>query len=169
MRALGPIRPALTVNLLCAGSSVGSVFAALIGTRTDDQIAEVRVVMYRGRLAHIGFDGLLQLGNPGTLELSFFPKHATVLDSVRSKFRRWLYHGVLMDVKVLGDCIRHNLGCAASCVFILLSCLADFVRVPPLCALRSDLTFQEAYDRFGRITNVTCRSELASVSSHALC
>jgi TAG lipase/lysophosphatidylethanolamine acyltransferase len=68
------------------------------------------------------------LGDANTLELSFFPNHGSTWKSLSAKFRRFLTEGVPLDIEVLAKCVRANVG---------------------------DVTFQEAYDKYGRIINIT--------------
>ncbi len=66
------------------------------------------------------------LDEPGNFDLSFFPTDNS--GSVYRNFQRLVSSGVLMDIQILQRCIRSN--------------------VP-------DLTFQEAYERTGRVINIS--------------
>ena len=87
-----------------SGSSAGSIVAALVGTRTQDEMDDLFV--------------------PGTIDLTFFPPAG----SLRRKLRRLLYEGHLMEIKVLQSALQKNVG---------------------------DVTFYEAYERTGKILNIT--------------
>lgn len=87
-----------------SGSSAGSIVAALVGTRTQDQMDELFV--------------------PGTIDLTFFPPAG----SLRRKVRRLLFEGHLMEINILKSALRKNVG---------------------------DVTFYEAYERTGKILNIT--------------
>lgn len=89
-----------------AGSSVGSIICAIVGTRTEPELLD------------------LLSGRAGALNLSFFPSNES---SVSRKVRRLLYEGRLMDIDILSRAVQSN--------------------VP-------NLTFQEAFDRTGRIVNI---------------
>lgn len=87
-----------------SGSSAGSIVAALVGTRTQDEMDELFV--------------------PGTIDLTFFPPAG----SLRRKVRRLLFEGHLMEINILKSALRKNVG---------------------------DVTFYEAYERTGKILNIT--------------
>uniref|UniRef100_A0A6A7G7U7 Triacylglycerol lipase n=1 Tax=Hirondellea gigas TaxID=1518452 RepID=A0A6A7G7U7_9CRUS len=90
---------------IISGSSVGSLFAAFIGTCTDSE--------------------LWHLISTGDINFNFFPSEK---GSTLRKLKRLFTDGVLMDINILQDCIRSNLG---------------------------DCTFGEAYERTGRVLNIT--------------
>jgi predicted acylesterase/phospholipase RssA len=107
MYHLGVIRAMAMNNMLpriISGSSVGSLIAAIAGTRTDEE--------------------LCKLDRPGTIEMGFFP---TQRGTLTRRVKRFFESGVVMDIQILQRAIRAN--------------------VP-------DLTFQEAYERTGRIINI---------------
>lgn len=87
-----------------SGSSAGSIVAALVGTRTQDEMDDLFV--------------------PGTVDLTFFPPAG----SLRRKLRRLLFEGHLMEINVLKKALQKNVG---------------------------DVTFYEAYERTGKILNIT--------------
>lgn len=103
---------------ILSGASVGSILAAFVATRTDKEIE--------------------QLFLPNSVELSFFPPHK---GSFMRKLRRLLSHGVLMDISVLLDCVRSNIG---------------------------DFTFAEAYARTGRVLNIVVAPDSGSKDSPLL-
>jgi predicted acylesterase/phospholipase RssA len=87
-----------------SGSSVGAIFAALICSRTDEELAKI--------------------GTRDFLELDF----PSVRGSLRRKLNRFLNEGILMDIGSLIHCVRSHIG---------------------------DITFEQAYHRYGRICNIT--------------
>jgi TAG lipase/steryl ester hydrolase/phospholipase A2/LPA acyltransferase len=89
---------------IISGSSVGSIFAAFVGTRTDEEIP--------------------MLFKKGTISFQFFPSNS---GSIWRKIRRMFKDGVLMDINILQECVRANIG---------------------------DFTFAEAYARTGRVINI---------------
>jgi len=108
---LGVVRALHENNLLpqvISGSSAGSIFAAILGTRSEEELA--------------------QLGQPGSLRLQFYRHYASIFSALWDCISRFFREGVLLDINVLAECVRHNVG---------------------------DYTFQEAYDKFGRIINIT--------------
>ncbi|KAJ1506212.1 hypothetical protein HMI54_004883 [Coelomomyces lativittatus] len=96
---------------IISGSAVGSLIAALVCIHPEDELKEV----------------FYEKG----INLSSF-KTKSRKGHLRRKFFRWLKYGHLLDVKVLEDCVRSNVG---------------------------DLTFEEAYHRTRRILNITVASE----------
>ncbi|KAJ3105841.1 hypothetical protein HDU97_007485 [Phlyctochytrium planicorne] len=99
----------LLPRIIC-GSSVGALIASLVCIHTDDELPRV-------------FE-------PGGIDLKAFAKKGTK-GNLRRKLIRFLKHGYLMDVKVLEDCVRSNVG---------------------------DLTFEEAFHMTKRILNITVSS-----------
>ncbi|MES1917776.1 MAG: hypothetical protein MHM6MM_009482, partial [Cercozoa sp. M6MM] len=75
--------------------------------------------------AHNTFQDILESLQPGAINLSFFPDRR---GSVWRRLRRLWRRGHFMNVDVLRDCLRDNIG---------------------------DQTFAEAYQRTGRILNIT--------------
>jgi predicted acylesterase/phospholipase RssA len=90
------------------GSSAGSIFASLVCTRTYDDLSE--------------------LYDPYSVKFNWFGYKES---SFTMMLARFLKDGVLMDIKVLQDFLKRNLG---------------------------DLTFQEAYEKTGWILNVSVSS-----------
>jgi len=108
----GVIKALHEVNLLprvISGSSVGSIIAAMVCTRTDAELRE------------------LFSGQPGAVNLSFFPRNDKNDASVSRRLKRLWREGHMMDISVLSRAVRAN--------------------VP-------DLTFQEAHERTGRVLNI---------------
>jgi predicted acylesterase/phospholipase RssA len=87
-----------------SGSSAGSIVAALVGVRTDEELGDLFVT--------------------NSIDLTFFPREG----SLRRKLIRLLTKGHLMEVEVLKQALEKNL---------------------------DNVTFYEAYERTGRILNIT--------------
>jgi predicted acylesterase/phospholipase RssA len=92
---------------IIAGSSVGSIFASFIGTTR--------------------FEDIPKLFEVGRIKIDAFSKRGEKF-SVWRKIKRFFTEGWLMDISVIRDFVRDNIG---------------------------DLTFQEAYDNTGWILNIT--------------
>eukprot|EP00002_Diphylleia_rotans_P036542 TRINITY_DN8062_c0_g1_i3.p1 TRINITY_DN8062_c0_g1~~TRINITY_DN8062_c0_g1_i3.p1 ORF type:complete len:470 (+),score=74.73 TRINITY_DN8062_c0_g1_i3:47-1456(+) len=92
---------------IIAGTSVGSLIASLVAVRTDEELPT--------------------LFQPGAINLDIFERLESK-GSLRRKINRFITQGVLMDVTLLQECLRANIG---------------------------DYTFQEVYDRTRRILNIT--------------
>ncbi|KAI9207153.1 acyl transferase/acyl hydrolase/lysophospholipase [Polychytrium aggregatum] len=95
---------------IVSGSSVGALIAALVCIRTDEELPSI----FR----------------PDGINLKAFARKGS-RGNVRRKVTRFLKHGYLMDVKVLEDCVRSNVG---------------------------DITFEEAFQRTKRMLNITVAS-----------
>ncbi|KAI8912669.1 acyl transferase/acyl hydrolase/lysophospholipase [Gorgonomyces haynaldii] len=110
---LGVIK-ALTEHMLLpriiCGSSVGALIAALVCVHTDEELPAIFL--------------------PNGINLMAF-SNKTSKGNISRKIARLLKHGYLLDVKVLEECVRSNLG---------------------------DITFEEAYMRTKRILNITVTS-----------
>ncbi|RKO82974.1 acyl transferase/acyl hydrolase/lysophospholipase, partial [Blyttiomyces helicus] len=95
---------------IISGSAVGALIAALVCVHTDEELPAIFI--------------------QGGIDLKAFAKKGTE-GSMRRKFDRLRQHGHLLDVKVLEDCVRSNVG---------------------------DITFEEAYGRTRKILNITVSS-----------
>ncbi|KAL7748861.1 triacylglycerol lipase [Sorochytrium milnesiophthora] len=95
---------------IISGSAVGALIAALVCIHSDD---ELKVIFDCGGVDLQAFTRVGQRGN------------------FRRKVARWLKYGYLLDVKVLEDCVRSNVG---------------------------DLTFEEAFYKTRRVLNITVSS-----------
>jgi len=95
---------------IISGTAIGALIAALVCIRTDEELP-----------------GIFEEGG---VDLSAFAKKRSE-GHIKRKIIRFLKHGYFMDVKVLEDCVRSNLG---------------------------DLTFEEAYKKTKRILNITVSS-----------
>lgn len=92
---------------IVSGSSVGSLWAVLVGSRTDEE--------------------LLNILEPGQIALNFFhPEDGP--ESLWTRLKRVVTKGHLLEIQFVQRAIRANCG---------------------------DLTFAEAYERTGRIINIT--------------
>ncbi|CAG8475880.1 16014_t:CDS:10 [Acaulospora morrowiae] len=92
---------------IISGTAVGALIAALVCIRTDEELPKI-------------FE-------PGGVDLGAFGKVGSK-GNIRRKISRFLKHGYLMDIKVLEECVRTNVG---------------------------DLTFEEAYAKTNRVLNIT--------------
>ncbi|KNC96423.1 hypothetical protein, variant [Spizellomyces punctatus DAOM BR117] len=95
---------------IISGSSVGALIAALVCVHTEQDLPCIF--------------------QPGGINLKAFAKKG-IKGNITRKITRLLKYGYLMDVKVLEDCVRSNVG---------------------------DLTFEEAYARSKRVLNITVAS-----------
>ena len=142
-----------------SGSSAGSIIAAALGCKTDEELVEVVYDPTRMNLRFFGRSdsidsGLMsilngdeptpqvqealiaaftasdsgQQGLLGTLLLSLPPPYPSYILLLRKLLPRWFKDHVLLDIDILKQAIRNLIG---------------------------DMTFQEAYDRTGRIINIT--------------
>ncbi|KAI8802845.1 acyl transferase/acyl hydrolase/lysophospholipase [Cladochytrium replicatum] len=111
---LGVIKALCEARLLprvISGSSVGALIAALVCISKDEDLTDVLV--------------------PEHINLEAFSKKRVTSRRAFRKLARWMKHGHLMDVKVLEDCVRTNVG---------------------------DLTFEDAYKLTNRVLNITVSS-----------
>jgi len=92
---------------IIAGSSVGSIVASILCSRKWEEVPELLI--------------------PENIKIGAFHRRNNKYSWIR-KIKRLLREGVLLDVNVVRDVIRDNIG---------------------------DITFQEAYDRTGWILNIT--------------
>jgi TAG lipase/lysophosphatidylethanolamine acyltransferase len=95
---------------IISGTSVGALMAAFVGIHTDQELPD--------------------LFSRGGINLQAFAR-VGLKGNMRRKIVRFLKHGYLMDVKVLEDCVRANVG---------------------------DLTFEEAFLRSKRVLNIVVSS-----------
>ncbi|KAJ3277012.1 hypothetical protein HDV01_000064 [Terramyces sp. JEL0728] len=95
---------------IISGSSVGALIAALICTHCEEDLPNLFL--------------------PDGIDLKAFARKEKS-GSIRRKITRLLTHGYLLDVKVLEDCVKANLG---------------------------DITFEEAYNQTGMVLNITVAS-----------
>ncbi|CAJ0840634.1 1997_t:CDS:10, partial [Entrophospora sp. SA101] len=95
---------------IISGTTVGALIAALVCIRTDDELPSIF------KEGGVDLGAFSKLGSKG---------------NIRRKISRFLKHGHLMDIKVVVECVRSNVG---------------------------DLTFEEAFARTKRILNITVSS-----------
>ncbi|KAJ3123428.1 hypothetical protein HK098_001921 [Nowakowskiella sp. JEL0407] len=110
---LGVVKTLFEQNLLpkvISGSSVGAMIAAYVCVHTDEE--------------------LLEKLKPESINLQAFT-NKDPSGSFMRKVNRFLEKGYLLDVKVIEDCVRENVG---------------------------SMTFLQAYNRTGRILNITVAS-----------
>jgi TAG lipase/lysophosphatidylethanolamine acyltransferase len=70
---------------IISGASVGSIFTAYIGTRTDDELRDFTI--------------------PGKFQFAFFPSHK---GAFWRRIKRILSQGVLMDIEILQVRVDHR-------------------------------------------------------------
>ncbi|KAJ3220968.1 hypothetical protein HK099_003878 [Clydaea vesicula] len=111
----------LLPKIIC-GASVGALIAALVCIHTDEDLPEIFI--------------------PGGISLEAFAQKSAK-HGLRRKFTRLLKYGYLLDIKVIEDCVRSNVG---------------------------DITFEEAYNKTKRVLNITVSSskknEIPKVLNH---
>lgn len=145
----GVIKTLVEHNLLpnvIAGSSAGSIVAGCVGVRTDEEIAEF-FSAHSLDLNHLGMN--ITRKDIEEFTPTFLPAFQGVLpkcayESLLDTFvwiNRWIAKGYVLDTNVLRDALRNNMG---------------------------DYTFREAYDRTGRIINITVTPSKASDYPHLL-
>jgi TAG lipase/lysophosphatidylethanolamine acyltransferase len=99
---------------IIAGTATGALIAALVGVHADDELLE----FLTGR----------------NINLTAFTKHRKGMrqggwfSTLNRRVTRWWKEGHFLDVRVLEDLLRDNVG---------------------------DLTFEEAYEKTGRVLNIT--------------
>jgi TAG lipase / lysophosphatidylethanolamine acyltransferase len=120
---LGVMKALLLRGLLpriISGSATGALAAALVGTRREDDLLAV--------LRGDGIDLSAFAGKRSTAEAAPAQTFWTRFETLRRRVKRFRNEGYFLDVQVLEDCIRANVG---------------------------ELTFEEAYRLSGRILNIT--------------
>ena len=136
----GVIKSLLQENLMptvVSGASAGSIVAGMVAVRTDEELLR----SFKPGYFNMNFFGT----NMDTAEMAtttprllvwlthWFPHsfHLASLPTVYYLVKRWLVHHYVFDIHVLKTAVRENIG---------------------------DYTFREAYDRTGRIINITVTS-----------
>ncbi len=102
---------------IIAGTATGALIAALVGVHTEDELL--------GFLTGDSIDLSAFAGRVGTADGK---DQGGWLATLNRRLRRFLREGYFLDVKVLEECVRANVG---------------------------DLTFEEAYARTKRVLNIT--------------
>lgn len=111
---------------IITGTATGALIAALVSIHTEDELPAV--------LSGDGID-LSAFSPRSTLEngeVSLAQSFHTRWDTLLRRIRRFSREGYFLDVTVLEDCVRANVG---------------------------DLTFEEAYNRSKRVLNITVATE----------
>lgn len=104
---------------IITGTATGALIAALVGIHTEDELLEflngdaIDLTAFEGK-------GGVANGQPGTVRGRW--------ETLKRRIRRFLREGYFLDVTVLEECVRANVG---------------------------DLTFEEAYNRTKRVLNIT--------------
>jgi TAG lipase/lysophosphatidylethanolamine acyltransferase len=107
---------------IITGTATGALIAALVGIHTED---ELPMFLNGDSIDLSAFAGKSSAGESGQEERGFFDGW---WDTLTRRFRRFLREGYFLDVTVLEECVRANVG---------------------------DLTFEEAYNRTKRVLNIT--------------
>ncbi|KAL2914390.1 triacylglycerol lipase [Polyrhizophydium stewartii] len=117
---------------IISGSSVGALIAALVCVHTDAELPGIFL--------------------PNGIDLAAFA-HKDAQRAISRKIARLLKHGYLLDVKVLEDCVRSNLGDMTFEV-----CGRDMRLWWAALLTRFVLSAQEAFHRTGKVLNITVTS-----------
>jgi TAG lipase/lysophosphatidylethanolamine acyltransferase len=124
---LGVVKALFSRGLLpriITGTATGALIAALVGIHTEDELPKFLSGESIDLSAFASKRKLSTTGN-GTLPASPFDGW---WDTLTRRIRRWFREGYFLDVTVLEECVRANVG---------------------------DLTFEEAYNRTKRVLNIT--------------
>lgn len=89
---------------IIAGSSAGSMFASFIATNKPEDIAKVSSILLFQLIARF-----FKLMEPGTVNLSAFKKTST-MNSFFRRIKRLLTEGYLLDISVVEEFLRDNIG-----------------------------------------------------------
>jgi TAG lipase/lysophosphatidylethanolamine acyltransferase len=123
---LGVVKALFARGLLpriITGTATGALIAALVGIHTEDELPRFLSGESIDLSAFAGDkNSSPDVGKPSTASLSGWWAALT------KRTRRWFREGYFLDVTVLEDCVRANVG---------------------------DLTFEEAYNRTKRVLNIT--------------
>jgi len=107
---------------IITGTATGALIAALVGIHTED---ELPMFLNGDSIDLSAFAGKSSAGESGQEESGSFDGW---WDTLTRRVRRFLREGYFLDVTVLEECVRANVG---------------------------DLTFEEAYNRTKRVLNIT--------------
>ena len=122
---LGVVKALFSRGLLpriITGTATGALIAALVGIHTEDELPKflsgesIDLSAFAGRSKK----SVLENGHGGSMDGWW--------DTLIRRTRRWFREGYFLDVSVLEECVRANVG---------------------------DLTFEEAYNRTKRVLNIT--------------
>ena len=120
---------------IIAGTATGALMAALVGVHTEDELDSVLsgegidLSAFQASAERTRSEVQGKAGHP--------PKHSWYTTLLR-RARRFLKYGYVLDVKVLEECVRANVG---------------------------DLTFEDAYNRTKRVLNITVSTTGGGVPS----
>lgn len=128
---LGVVKALFSRGLLpriITGTATGALIAALVGIHTEDELPRflsgesIDLTAFAGKSS----SSVAENGHPGNTSFDGW------WDTLTRRIRRWLREGYFLDVTVLEECVRANVG---------------------------DLTFEEAYSRTKRVLNITVATE----------
>lgn len=110
---------------IITGTATGALIAALVGIHTEDELLE----FLNGDGIDLAAFAKNNEENPATEKTGLVSKvQNTAIQTLLSRIQRFIREGYFLDVKVLEECVRANVG---------------------------DLTFEEAYARTRRVLNIT--------------
>lgn len=124
---LGVVKALFSQGLLpriITGTATGALIAALVGIHTEDELPKFLSGESIDLTAFAGKSRSSVAENGHVLTESF----DGWWDTLTRRLKRWLREGYFLDVTVLEECVRANVG---------------------------DLTFEEAYNRTKRVLNIT--------------
>lgn len=107
---------------IIAGTAAGALVAAMVGVRTEDELLR----FLNGESIDLSAFGSRQKPNVGRLQSH--DRDSGCLSMVLRRVKRYCKEGYVLDVHVLEECVRANVG---------------------------DMTFEEAYNRTKRVLNIT--------------
>ncbi|PHH68188.1 hypothetical protein CDD82_748 [Ophiocordyceps australis] len=111
---------------IITGTATGALIAALVAIHTEDELPQVLEANAIDLTAFVGKARVSTGSRQGEQTLK------SRWDTLVRRIRRFSHEGYFLDVKVLEECVRANVG---------------------------DLTFEEAYNRSKRILNITIATE----------
>lgn len=110
---------------IITGTATGALIAALVGIHTEDELLDFLNGDGIDLTAFAKHDQETKMTEEKNLTLAF---RNSALQTLLRRIRRFIYEGYFLDVTVLEECVRANVG---------------------------DLTFEEAYARTSRVLNIT--------------
>lgn len=122
---LGVIKALFKRGLLpriITGTATGALIAALVGVHTEDELLD----FLKGDRIDVSAFSLNARANTNGVLNNWFS--SPWLDTLTRRIRRFLKEGHFLDISVLEDCVRSNVG---------------------------DITFEEAYHKTKRVLNIT--------------
>lgn len=115
---------------IITGTATGALIAALVAIRTEEELPSILTGEGIDLSAFAGKTGAQKSSDDH--ETSTKQSFATRWETLLRRAKRFWKEGYLLDVKVLEDCVRANVG---------------------------DLTFEEAFNRSKRVLNITVATE----------